>query len=161
MKITKLSLLFAFITAFAFVDSVGAQSEKKDLEQVRKASAKFEEVVKKGGIDEIAKIYAEDALLMPANAKIIKGRQAIKEDFWKRENFVYFEFINKESIELTVSGTIAYEIANCAIKYQHEGDQEPNTSPPAKILRIWKKQADGSWKLHVEMWNENQPPSET
>jgi len=35
--------------------------------------------------------------------------------------------------------------------------QEPVESGPSKNVRIWKKQADGPWKLQVDVWNSSVP----
>ena len=54
-------------------------------------------------------------------------------------------------VNWSVNGNIAYQINKTAVTYQTEG-QEAKWNP-SKNVHIWKKQADGGWKLHVDIWN--------
>ena len=49
------------------------------------------------------------------------------------------------------SGDIAYEVGKVSLTIQPVG-KEPTTSA-AKYVVVWKRQPDGSWKLHRDIWN--------
>ena len=146
--------IFSIILLFTFIllNSVGIHCEEIDFCQVRKAIGRFEESLKAGDMDEVAEMYSGRAIILPPNEEIVKGREAIK-NFWKHGNYKYFEFISKE-VELSGTANIVYQVVNHSVKYQQEG-QEPKVWGPGKFVRIWKKQPDGSWKLHIEMWSLN------
>ncbi|NIV12458.1 MAG: DUF4440 domain-containing protein [Aliifodinibius sp.] len=161
MKFKKVGLFITLLLSFVFFASAGAQDNKTDLQQVRKASKEYEEALKRGDMDRVAEIYADDAMKFPPNQVSIKGKPAIKEN-WQEGHYTYFEFIRKHEAELFVSGDIAYEFdADYAVKYKGQEDKEVRGGDIRfKQIRIWKKQADGSWKLYLEMWSSNQelPP---
>jgi ketosteroid isomerase-like protein len=104
--------------------------------------------------DEILARYAGDAIILPANEEVVVGKQAVSE-FWNKRAYTGIELV-EEQVVLNGSGSIAYEVNTSTFKYQLEG-QEPVESGPSKNVRIWKKQADGAWKLQVDVWNSSVP----
>jgi ketosteroid isomerase-like protein len=55
------------------------------------------------------------------------------------------------TIEVEGSGGTVYEIGKTRVRIQPEGQQAIQDS--TKYLVIWKRQADGTWKVHVDIWN--------
>ena len=109
-----------------------------------------------GKTEKVAEMYSDDAMEFPPNEVGIMGKQAISEN-WQRRNFTYFEFIRKQEPRLSISGNSAYEIdMDYTVKYRTEEDKEIRGGDIRfKQVRIWKKQSNGSWKLYLEMWSSN------
>ena len=51
---------------------------------------------------------------------------------------------------------MAYELGTYAMTFEVPGGQSP-VSDTGKYLAIWKKQADNSWKFHIDSWSSSQP----
>jgi uncharacterized protein (TIGR02246 family) len=125
-----------------------------DLTQIRhaieKGNAKFGEAVRKGDGAAIAALYTEDATLLPPDSNMIKGRGGI-EAFWKGGLQMGIKEAVLTTVDVSAAGELAYEIGTFALKVQPEG-KEP-IGQKGKYVVVWKKAPDGSWKLHVDIWN--------
>ena len=60
-----------------------------------------------------------------------------------------------EIVEVEGMGGTAYEVGKYTL--YAEGDQMLDTG---KYVVIWKKQEDGQWKLHRDIWNTSMPMPE-
>ena len=58
--------------------------------------------------------------------------------------------------EVAASGDIGYTIGMFELTYEQEGTAMLSEG---KYVKIWHKQADGSWKVQVDMFNTNGPPT--
>jgi len=102
----------------------------------------------------MAALYTENAVLLPPNSEIIRGRQGIKE-FWDASIQMGVKDCVLTTVELSGSGDIVNEMGKYALKIQPKG-QEP-VEDKGKYVVVWKLTADG-WKLHWDIWNSNMPP---
>ena len=117
---------------------------------IEEGNAKFGEVVRKGDGAAIAALYTEDATLLPPDSDMIKGRGGI-EAFWKGGLQMGIKEAVLTTVDVSAAGELAYEIGTFALKVQPEG-KEP-IGQKGKYVVVWKKAPDGSWKLHVDIWN--------
>jgi len=129
-----------------------------DVEKVRMAieegRLKCGEAGRQGDAAALAALYTDDATLLPPDSEMIQGKQGI-EEFWK----VALQMGMKNAVLTTVdvfgSGDLAYEIGKVTITIQLDG-QEP-IEQKGKYVVVWKQPTDGSWKLHVDIWNSSMP----
>ena len=154
MKPKMLCILLVLGFSFFLWGCTGSQEEKADLVALGDVITEFRAAVNSARTDEILARYAEDAIILPANEEVVVGKQAVSE-FWNKRAYTGIE-LEEEQVVLNGSGSIAYEVNTSTFKYQLEG-QEPVESGPSKNVRIWKKQADGAWKLQVDVWNSSVP----
>ncbi len=100
--------------------------------------------------------YEEDVLEMSPNAPSLKGKKAILEFqqsmFQKGMRFNAVEFTTQE---VESDGSVGYEIGayTMTITMPPMGEMKDH----GKYISLWRKQADGSWKLHAEMWSSDMP----
>jgi len=122
-------------------------------EDVRKAVDKvlirWVEGLRQGDVAAVNALYTEDAIQLPPNKEIIRGREKIKE-FHSEGIQMGFEDAVLTGRELSVNGDIAYEIGNYTEKFHPKGKEFIEVK--GKYLVIYKKTADG-WKIHREIWN--------
>ena len=81
---------------------------------------------------------------------MIRGSQAIGE-FWKatRDGGVQSAVLTTDDVGR--SGDVAYEAGKVSLTIQPVG--KASTTAAAKYLVVWKRQPDGSCKLHRDIWN--------
>ncbi|NIP60886.1 MAG: DUF4440 domain-containing protein [Gemmatimonadetes bacterium] len=98
-----------------------------------------------------ARIYTEDATILPPGGPVISGRSAIA-DFWsgatEQMGASAVDLVTDELVPLTSDA--AYEIGHAVI----ETDGGP---VEVKYVVIWRRGDDGLWRWHVDIWNEPPP----
>lgn len=157
MKSTSYALVFLLVLCFALA-SCAPQKEEFDAEMARKAieeaNLKFSEAVRQGDAAALAASYTEDATILPPESDMIQGRQGI-EAFWNGGLQTGIKDIVLTTVDVFGSGDLAYETGKYSVTIQPEG-QEP-VEQKGKYVVVWKKSADGTWKLHVDIWNSSMP----
>jgi len=122
---------------------------------LRDGTRRFMEAFHRGDAAAAADFYTEDAKILPPNMEMVSGKQAIQA-FWKMGMDMGVRKINLETVEAGYDGDIAYERGVSTVTIQPEGGQE--RTERGKYLVVLKRQADGSWKVAVDIWNSDLPP---
>lgn len=105
----------------------------------------------KGDMSATMSYYTEDAVSMPSNGPMMKGKEVIQEysDEMARSG-VKFTAVKFTTTEISGTATLAYEIGT----YDMSMEIGPaKVDDKGKYLTLWKKQTDGSWKVYAEIWN--------
>lgn len=100
----------------------------------------------------VSSFYAEDAVLLPPNSPAIAGQGAIREWFAGALAGGLRLALNTTRVE--ASGDIAYGIGCFEMTIGPEGDTKADSG---KYVIIYRRQADGSWKAVVDIFNSNLP----
>ena len=124
------------------------------LEAVKGFNARLVEAYNRGDVAAVAALYTEDATVLPPNSQAIRGRQAVH-DFWNGARLVGLRDLALETTSVEQSGDTAYEVGAYSLHVRPQGGQP--VSDRGKYVVIWKRQADGSWKLAVDIWNTDSP----
>jgi ketosteroid isomerase-like protein len=101
----------------------------------------------------IAALYADDAVLLPPNRDMVRGRREI-EKFWAAVIQRGWKDMLLTTMELSENGDTAYAIGTYTVKISRKG-QEP-AEDKGKYLLVWKHTAAG-WKVHRDIWNSSTP----
>jgi len=129
-----------------------------DLTQIRQSieegNRKFGEAVRKGDGAAIAALYTEDAKLLPPNSEMIQGREGIQA-FWTGGLKMGIKDAILTTVEVLGTGDMVCEIGRYDLTIKSEGQE--TIKDVGKYLVIWKKSVDGTWKLHVDIWNTSRP----
>jgi len=154
MKFTICLMAGLVLLVSSFVSMNGAPAKGEDIAQVRKSieagNLKFGEAVRKGDAATIASLYTEDATLLPPDSDSIQGRQAIQA-FWNGGLQMGIKDAVLTTINVSGAGDYAYEIGKFLLTIQASG-QGP-VQQAGKYVVVWKKAADGTWQLQVDIWN--------
>jgi len=158
MNRLSLVIIVALVASFA---SARAEQEGKGtspapseaLKEVRQAidkgNAQWSEAWDKADASLLARLFAEDGVLLGRNGKFFKGPQEILE----RQKAV-MEGAGKgvkstvTTVDLWLDGDTAYETGKYSYKYQEKGKP---VSEEGRYVTIWKRQSDGSWKIITDM----------
>jgi ketosteroid isomerase-like protein len=136
-------------------------SPQADLEaegaELMQLSREWSDLVSTAPIEEWIGLWAEDAVLMPPDLPPIRGRAAIRE-YVEAAAQVPGSHISwvPEEVHVARSGDMAYMIERNVITVNDSlGDQ---ITAHGKVITVWRKDSDGSWRNVVDMWNAAPPP---
>jgi uncharacterized protein (TIGR02246 family) len=103
----------------------------------------------------LASMYANDAVLMPPNQEMVKGRAAI--EAWFREPMGRLASVKITPARTNVSGDKPYEVGTFETIAEGTTAASPMTF---KYVLIFKR-VRGKWLVAFDIWNSNLPPSST
>ncbi|HYV76218.1 MAG TPA: DUF4440 domain-containing protein [Candidatus Binatia bacterium] len=125
---------------------------------IRKADADWVKAVQSKKAEDWVAFYSEDAVVLPPNDKTMTGKEAVRQpiaDMLATPGLVLTW--EPTRVEIAKSGDLGYLYGT----YQESWigpDGKPATDH-GKMVEIWKKQADGSWKCIVDTWSSDLPPT--
>ncbi len=120
--------------------------------QLMQVSREWSEVVAAGDIDAAIEYWAEDAVMMVPGLPPLRGRAAIREYVEAGATLPGFS-VRWEPLEAHVSesGDMAYLIERNQFTMQDSTGATVTESN--KTVTVWRRQADGTWKNVIDMWN--------
>ena len=136
-------------------------SQTSDAEAIRQADLAWSAAQAEDGLEGTMSVYLDDAIMLPPNAPMSVGKEAIRaasaEAGIGSPGFSVSWAATK--IEVAESGELAYAIGTnrgtmpgpCGTPIRVEG----------KYIEIWKKDADGTWKIAADMFSSDLPPPST
>jgi len=158
MKVSTYRLLPIWVLSLTLLSYIGAYGEEMDVAQAQKAiekgGAQFVEALNRGDAAAIAAMYTDDAILLPPNSEMIRGRQGVQE-FWNTALQMGVKSVTVTTVDTHVSGDTAYRVVKYTLTIQPQGQGSMIDS--GKAVDLWKRQADGSWKVQVDIWNSSLP----
>ena len=122
-----------------------AETSQADIDAIGKLADDFVAAANSGDLALVAAFYAADAVLMPPNQPATKGAQAIQSAL----EVGAADFQLALSVDETA---IAGDWAFSSGAYTLMEGEEP-TEIIGKWLNVLRRQADGSWKIHRSIWN--------
>ena len=146
-----------FLLPLLFLSSLpgaAAPSMPEARAAIADASRRFSAAMVAGLSDEVAGFYTDDAVLLPPG-KVVRGREAIRDYFAPRKGRTQLGHEMKTE-ELAVDGGLAIDSGSWTSTWR-EGQGEPQTARE-RYLIVWRRQANGSWKIGWDMWH--RPPAE-
>ena len=118
--------------------------------EIQKANAKWVDLFNKGDFAAVGMLYTKDAVALPSDAPMVKGRDAITAMWKDLAGKVSDPALN--TIEVKRLGpNAAREIGTFRLKTKGPNSQ----SVAGKYVVIWQKE-NGSWKLSTDIWNSGQ-----
>lgn len=102
-----------------------------------------------GDVDGLALMYTEDSEVLPPDAPIVSGHEAIVE-FW-RANQPGQVRIEVSAVDARKLGEFWFREGTYAAMFPEEG--EPRVG---KFIELWKQEGN-NWLLYRQMWNRNAP----
>lgn len=133
--------------------SQGIEADRQAITQVRQQEITL---FSAGDVDRVLSVFTDDVVLMPPNEPILVGKEAART--WLQNMYQQFkiEGTYTSSADLTVAGDWAFERMSFTLKLT------PIVGGAAmedvgKGFHIYRRQADGSWKIHQDIWNSDKP----
>ena len=126
---------------------------KPDVDRLARA---FEAAYARRDMAAAAGFYTEDALIMPPDREAARGRPAIEQLFralWEQRGITALAI---HSQEVVTAGDLAFDVG--ALTELRSDSREGQASETAfKYLVVWRRQADGMWRIAVDIFNRNTP----
>jgi ketosteroid isomerase-like protein len=101
-------------------------------------------------------LATDDHIKMPPNAPAVYGKsglQALMDGLLESISFIEFD-VDVEEVQAAGDWAYARGTYTDLIEMKESGDR---ISEDGKFLTIFKKQFDGSWKIHRDIFNSNVP----
>jgi uncharacterized protein (TIGR02246 family) len=148
--------LLLFLTGCGRVTSEDPTAEQKSAESaVREQDAQWAKTAGANDLEGTVAYYTDDASLLPPNAPIATGKQAIRA-VWAvmltPDVTVSWEVTKSDAAR---SGELAYVTGVYQITAKN-----PKGKPledRGKLVEVWKKQDDGKWKVATDIFNSDVP----
>jgi uncharacterized protein (TIGR02246 family) len=122
-----------------------------DRSAVRQATTELLAAVNASDIPRVLALWADDGVMMPPHHPAVQGRAAIERYFAERFAVTRFEFSFGPS-EIWLAGDIAIERVAYAVAARPVSGGEP-VEDRGKGLHVYRREADGSWNLALDIWN--------
>ena len=108
-------------------------------------------------MESFVSIFADGASRFPPNAPRVTGNDAIREfvSEWFAAPGLAFSFPEPGSAEVSSAGDLGYTTGSYEVTV-NDAKGNPVTSR-GKVVVVWKKQPDGSWKAVLDIWNSDGP----
>jgi uncharacterized protein (TIGR02246 family) len=126
-----------------------------DKQEVKRLARQFEAAFKRGDFATMASFYADGATFMPEGNEAVRGRRGIQQ-FWQaahEQRGVKEVTINVHQVES--SADMAYEVGSATVQIQPPEGHTITDS--LRYVVIWKRQADGMWRIAVDISNRSAP----
>lgn len=123
---------------------------------LREADVAWSKASETGQVDPYVVYLLDDAVVLGPNEPIANGKESIRK--MVAEMFAMPGFGIKwqpTKVEVARSGDIGYSIGTYELSMN--GPKGKPMADRGKYATIWKKQADGSWKVAVDMFNSDMP----
>lgn len=161
-------LSFVIASALAATAAACAQSDSAVMQQggatdvaavrsaVDAANATFAEAIQRGDSLTLASLYDVDAMVMPQGMNASTGRAAIQSMFAGLLSQFTVSNMTLVTQDVVASGDLAVETGRYSWTLTPKnGKAMPDSG---KYVVVWRKQADGSWKLYRDIFNNDAPP---
>jgi len=140
----------------ALFSSCTRQTDRsEELETLRSAVMEFHRAINAADVDAAVAMFTDEVIMMSNGWQTVAGKEAVAE-VWSGSIRSGFRTRDQQIIALEMDGDLAYE-ATSQLWTMHQEDRQDEWRS-SKYVHIWKRQPDGGWKLHLDIWNSNPPP---
>jgi len=114
-------------------------------------SEKWEALLNSGDIEGLVSLYTEDARIMPPNAPMKVGIDAVREEFGAM--IAAGMTGDLVSIDSRAAGNVAFNVGTYELRI---GDEVIDTG---KWIETWERGEDGTWLISSDIWNSDNAPA--
>ncbi len=146
MKMHKIAALLMMVTVVACAPTGSQQSpELAAMDEV------WESALNSGDMDALMAMYTSDARLLPPNAAIGQGQDAVGVSF--QEMIDAGLTVDIETVEAVAASDLGYRLGTYVIIAP-----DGSAIDRGKYIETWRK-VDGAWKISNDIWNSDMPPA--
>lgn len=117
---------------------------------IAESASAFSRALERGDAAGMADQYVDDATLIPPSGRLVTGRDAILA-FWTPRNPDFRTLKHSLTTDrLVVTGDVAMEVGTWRQRGQLR--EEAPTESAGRYLVVWRRQADGTWRMQFDSW---------
>jgi len=146
-------IILIFVFQLACSQLADKEAEKEKLLQTDKEFAQFS--VNNGAAEAFNEYLTDDALQLPAGNNPVQGVENIYNRMKDNQGNYVLDW-SPQYAEVAKSGDMGYTWGTYSLAYKDENGEEQKSY--GKYLNVWKKQADGKWKVAVDIGNDSPGP---
>ncbi len=154
-KLAFCGCLALLLLASACSQQTPADTRAADESAIRDLDAQWSNAAAANDLERTVSYYADDASLLPPNAPIATGKQAIRAAWASMLGPDVAVSWQVSKVEVARSGDLAYSIG--AYQLTMKDPQGKPVTDRGKLVEVWKKQADGKWKTVADIFNSDLP----
>ena len=154
MRITISALAVAIALAGC---EQAAKPAGNPIAELRAADSALQEALVAKDLEKITAFYADNAVMLPTAEPMIEGKPAIRDEW--QHILAIPDFSNAAQLrgaDVSTAGDLGYTWGTYRSKMMGE-DGKP-VEEPGKFLTVWKRGADGGWKVVMDTYNTDVPP---
>jgi ketosteroid isomerase-like protein len=145
---TKQFILVVCVALLPVTLAVAAGADEK---AVRDTDAQWSKVAAAKDLDKTVSFYAEGAVVLPPNQAAVTTKDGIR-NLWKEFLDSLTDISWKTTrVDMSKSGDMGCLIGT------YEATLKDGTKDKGKYCEVWKKQADGKWKVSADMFSSDLP----
>jgi ketosteroid isomerase-like protein len=129
-----------------------------DVSALRDLDAQWSKTAGTRDLDATVAYYGDDASLLPPNAPIVTGKQAIRGAWSAMVAPGVSLSWQADKVEAARSSDLGYMTGTYTMSTKQSLNSAPVTEQ-GKYVEVWKKQADGKWKVVADIFNTDAPAS--
>jgi uncharacterized protein (TIGR02246 family) len=134
-----------------------ADTRAADESTIRELEAQWSRTAAANDLEGSVSYYSDDASILPPNAPIASGKQAIRAVWASVLGPGVSLSWQVSKLEVSRSGDLAYVMG--VYQFAQKDPQGKPVTDHGKVVEVWKKQADGKWKTVADIFNSDLPPS--
>ena len=140
-------LLMVTLTTSTFAQK--KVNQKKEIKQLMEASRAW---AKAASPEAFMSFIGQDALMMAPDRAIAKGHPAIGKLLGEFQSYPGFQIVwEPQEAHVSNSGDLGYTVDRILVNFNGEDGKKIDVFE--KGVTIWKKDAQGDWKLAIDIWN--------
>lgn len=152
----RVSVIAALLTAAAACTATDMADTEADVDAIRAVIAQRLESIATMDMDMFTATWADDVMVVPPNEPAVAGEAAIEWAMGFAARFASAEASYSDE-EIVVSGDWAIHTYASNMSFAPVGGGDPMVSE-SRGIHVFRRQADGSWKIVHDLWNGNAPP---
>jgi uncharacterized protein (TIGR02246 family) len=122
---------------------------------IRAAEAQWAKTAGAKDVDGTVAFYSDDARFLPPNEPLITGKKAIRDSWAAMLGMADTITWEPTKVEVASSGELGYVTG--AYTLTMKDPKGATITDKGKILDVWRKQADGTWKCVADMYSSDLP----
>lgn len=150
LRLTTLLLLVILIQS-----RISAQSREANRQQLDESITAFYSAIARGDALSRVALLDRDVILMPNGSTMIRGKEKVTRVFTADTATTVFQLKDRTLIDFLWNDSLAYTVNSYYYTWHKKGDQP--LWRKTKNLHIWRRDADGRWKLRLDIWNSDEP----
>jgi uncharacterized protein (TIGR02246 family) len=152
-------LIGCCVTLLLFITACQLQppdTRAADEQTIRTLDTQWAKTAETRDLDAIVAYYSDDAVLLPPNEPIATGKQAIRASWATLVGPTTLSLSWQATrVDVSKSGDLAYLVGTYSMTVKDaKGKSVPDRG---KLIEVFRKQADGSWKTVADMFNSDLP----